>query len=168
MFHDELGHFHLLVEVLQALGSDPTAVTPSAEVHDVISQGLRAVLADPRMNLRQSLEAMLVAELEDNDAWQNLVRLAAGYHENALAERFQQCLAQERGHLARVRTWLAAGLSVDAFGDARKLFIAEPWVQVHSGPRTSERAAVSHRKPTARGKRSGNGKTKGNGARKQR
>ena len=50
--------------------------------------GVRAVLLDPRVDLRQSLEAILMAELVDNDSWQNLVRLAAGYGEHPLAARF--------------------------------------------------------------------------------
>lgn len=179
IFHEELEHFHLLVEVLEALGGDATAVTPSADVQDVVSKGVRDVLLDPRMDLRQSLEAILVAELVDNDCWQNLVRLAAGYGEHPLAARFQRCLEQERVHLARVRSWLAAGLSEDAFGDVRRLMLAEPWVEAHGGAtrsassRGTSRRGGGHLKRTSHvaKRRTGggrNGKKSTNGARKQR
>ena len=39
------------------------------------ASGLRIVLTDPRADLRASLEAILQAELADNDCWLNLVRL---------------------------------------------------------------------------------------------
>jgi hypothetical protein len=174
ILREELEHFHLLVEVLEALGSDPTAVTPSAGVQDVAATGVRALLVDPRVDLRQSLEAILVAELVDNECWQNLVRLAAGYGEHPLAARFQRCLEQERVHLARVRGWLAAGLSKDAFGDARRLVMAEPWVEAHGGatlPVSRGTSRRGHHKRTSHvTKRSaGKGGRKGtNGARKQR
>jgi rubrerythrin len=165
ILREELEHFHLLAEVMHAMGGDPTAVTPSAEVHDVAAQGLRAVLTDPRVNLQQSLEAILIAELEDNDCWQNLVRLASAYNEHPLAQRFQRCLEQERVHLARVRNWIAAGLSVDAFGDPRRLLHAEPCVQTHgrAAPQRTKTPRPHHAKRAAAGRRNGVSKSQGNG-----
>jgi hypothetical protein len=171
LLHEELEHFHLLADVLKGLGGDPTAITPSAEVHDVAASGLRAVLADPRINLRQSLDAMLIAELTDNDGWQHLVRLAHAHGDPRLAERFQRCLDQERVHLARVRTWVIAGLSSEAFGDARKLLVAEPWVQQHGGAMPQARGNGEHPRLRSTTPKRGNGharngKRNGNGVRK--
>jgi rubrerythrin len=180
ILQEELEHFHLLADVMKALGGDPTAVTPSAEVHSVLATGLRAVIVDPRMNLRQSLEAILIAELADNDCWQNLVRLAHAHGDPRLAERFQRCLEQERMHLSRVRTWITAGLSSDAFGDAHKMLIAEPWVQQHGGATPQARlqgtapriaSGNDHRRSRTASKGNGHekpGKRNGNGVRKHR
>ncbi len=138
IMHDELSHFHFLAEVMGMLGADATAVTPSAELQDLLTGGLRMVLADPRTDLRTCLEAMLQAELVDNDCWQTLMKLALGYEELQLAERFQRCLEEERVHLTRVRAWLQAGIGGEAFGDPHKLAVSEPWVQhVAALPRPS-------------------------------
>lgn len=73
---DEAQHFRLLHETIRALGADPTAVTPSADVVAVTSLGILQVLADPRTTIGQSLAAILVAELADNAGWELLVQLA--------------------------------------------------------------------------------------------
>jgi hypothetical protein len=140
ILRDELRHFHFLAEVLGMLGADATAVTPSADVHEVLATGLRTVLTDPRTDLRSSLEAILQAELADNDCWLTLVRLAVGYGENELAQRFQRCLDEERVHLSRVRVWLTAGLAGEAFGDPRAMHVSEPWLQAASLPMPATRA----------------------------
>jgi hypothetical protein len=162
ILRDELQHFHLLAQVMGMLGADATAVTPSAEVNDVLTSGLRQVLTDPRVDLKSSLEAILQAELVDNDAWQTLVRLAVGYNETQLAERLQRCLDEERVHLGRVRGWLVAAIATEAFGDPTAMHVAEPWVN-HSATitthyRVSKRAATKRRTNTTR--------TNGNGRRK--
>jgi hypothetical protein len=103
---EEIAHFEMLREAMLGLGADPTAITPSADVEAVSSMGLLQVISDPRMNLKQSLEAILVAELVDNDCWTVLVELARqGGHEE-LAKRFDRALAEEAVHLANVRTWV--------------------------------------------------------------
>lgn len=103
----ELSHFLLLHRAIEALGGDPTVVTPSADVAAVASCGVAQVIADPRTTLSQSLEAMLTAELADRDGWSTLIRLA----ESALPERvaeFELAIEEEREHLESVRGWLEA------------------------------------------------------------
>ncbi|MDB4943342.1 MAG: hypothetical protein JWP97_2876 [Labilithrix sp.] len=102
----ELEHFEMLREHMLAMGADPTAMTPSADVSAVSSLGLLQVIGDPRMNLKQSLEAILVAELVDNDAWALLAAIARGEGQEALATRCEVALAQEEEHLANVRAWV--------------------------------------------------------------
>lgn len=103
---DELRHFEMLNEAVKTLGGDPTAVTPSADVVAVASMGLPQVIADPRTTLKQSLEAILIAELADNDGWVLLVSLAEKLGHDALAEKFRAALAEEEEHLVKVRRWV--------------------------------------------------------------
>ncbi len=103
---EETQHFEMLREVMLELGADPTALTPSADVAAVSSMGLIQVVGDPRMNLKQSLDAMLVAELVDNDCWAVLTELAIAAGHPALADRFEEAMAEERDHLVMVRAWV--------------------------------------------------------------
>jgi rubrerythrin len=104
----EHAHFTMLKQAMEELGGDPTAMTPSADIEDTASNGVRALLVDPRVNLAQSLEAILVAELVDNDCWDGLVDLATKAGEDELATRFAGAREEEREHLVKVRAWLAA------------------------------------------------------------
>jgi hypothetical protein len=106
---EEEAHFLLVGEAIEKLGGDPTAVTPSANVQATASKGLPGVLADPRTDLLQCLEAMLVAELVDNDCWPALIELAESAGETHLVEQFGEALEHEREHLENVRSWVAAG-----------------------------------------------------------
>ena len=113
--HDEEAqHFRLLAEVLESLGADPTAQTPSADVSAVMSQGLLQVVADPRTTIPQCLNAILVAELTDNASWELLLQLADDGGHDALAERLRGALAEEEQHLLSVKQWLAAALASEA------------------------------------------------------
>jgi rubrerythrin len=105
---EEFDHFMMLQEVLGELGADPTAFAQSANLTSVISKGLPAGLSDGRTNLREGLEAILVAESVDNDCWENLSDLASALGRDDLGARFEEALGKEREHLSLVRRWLAA------------------------------------------------------------
>lgn len=107
---EELQHFLLLKETMESLGGDATAMTPCADVAAVASSGILKVLADARTTLTQCLDAILVAELTDNDSWIMLVDLAEGLGMNEMGQRFRQALAEEEDHLVRVRSWINAAL----------------------------------------------------------
>lgn len=109
VFEDEYEHFVMLSGAITQLGGDPTAVTPSANLQATVSQGIPQVLADPRVTLLQSLEAMLVTELTDNACWEALSELAAIANENELTAKFEQAYETEQEHLEKVRAWIAAG-----------------------------------------------------------
>jgi rubrerythrin len=155
----ELEHAHLLEATIRRLGGDPTVLTPSANLHATASKGIPAVLADPRTTLRECLEAILVAELADNDCWNALVELAQHAGDEEAVGGFTRALAEEREHLERVRTWLAAaqGRSVAA---VRMLSAAEreATAALRSGapseagapPARAARAAARSRQPAAR------------------
>jgi rubrerythrin len=118
ILEEEYEHADVLHEAIVSLGGDPTAVTPSANLAVNISAGLPQVLADPRTNLLQSLEAILVAELSDNECWTTLEGLARQAGHDELAAEFLEALDDEREHLTKVRGWIAAGQRHRADGGA--------------------------------------------------
>jgi hypothetical protein len=109
VLQEEYEHFLLLRSAMEQLGGDPTAVTPSANLHATMSQGIVQVIVDPRTTLLQSLEAILVVELADNACWESLSMLAQAAGEDALVAQCKQAHATEAEHLTKVRTWIAAG-----------------------------------------------------------
>jgi hypothetical protein len=109
---EELAHLHLVKEALETLGGDPTATTPCADVAGVASMGIGQVLTDPRTTLTQCLDALLAAELTDNDGWKILIAMAEASGQDELAERFTGALAEEDHHLASVRAWIAERLGI--------------------------------------------------------
>jgi rubrerythrin len=114
IMNDELAHFALVREAIEKLGADPTALTPSANLVSVASKGVPEVLVDPRTNLVQCLEALMMAELTDNAGWELLVELAQRLGQTELAEQFEQALMAEAEHLQLVRNWLSAALMSEA------------------------------------------------------
>ena len=115
LFHDEeMAHFRIMCEAVEAMGGDPTAVTPSADMVSVTSEGIVKVIADARSNLAESLEAVMIAELADNEGWEMLIMLTRSFGQDELAERFEQAFQQEQSHLISVRRWLTAYAMLDA------------------------------------------------------
>jgi hypothetical protein len=108
--NDELRHYAIVRDAILALGGDPTAMTPCADVSGVLGMGLVQVLTDPRTTVTQCLDAMLVAELTDNDAWLLLADLAESLGHAEMAEGFRVALDEEQQHLALVRGWIALAL----------------------------------------------------------
>jgi Rubrerythrin len=104
---EEYEHAELLTDAIKELGGDPTALTPAANLAVTISAGLPQVLSDPRTNLLQSLEAIMVAELADNECWTALAQLAQQDGHDNLANRCREATGHERDHLRKVRTWIA-------------------------------------------------------------
>lgn len=149
--HDqERQHFLMLNAALETLGADPTALTPSADLSGVASSGVLTVLTDFRTDLRQGMEAILIAELVDNDCWENLADLARTLGQHPLADQFERALADERKHLTLVREWIAAALAHDAAG-----LIAEivPNARNGRGRRPGRRGRGAPAGATARGTR---------------
>ena len=102
---EEAQHFHMLSECIEQLGGDPTAQTPGANVTGVESTGLMQVITDPMTTVTQSLHALLIAELADNDAWEELIALAEELGQKEMAKKFQGARDAEREHLQAVRDW---------------------------------------------------------------
>lgn len=109
VLQEEYRHFSMLQAVIERHGGDPTAVTPSANLHATATHGVMQVIVDPRTTLLQSLEAILIAELADNACWAALIALAQEAGEDTLVRQCEQALLTEQEHLMKVQTWLAAG-----------------------------------------------------------
>ncbi|APR80463.1 Hypothetical protein A7982_05810 [Minicystis rosea] len=117
---EEAAHFTLLRRCMEELGADPTAQTPSADVIGVASMGLLQVVTDPRTTVAQSLNALLTAELTDNDGWEMLVDVAEALKQDEMAERFLRAQEQEDIHLSSVREWLRARAMLDTMAEHGK------------------------------------------------
>jgi hypothetical protein len=102
----EQEHFRMLADCIENLGADSTCVTPMADLAGVEAMGLIAAVSDPRTTFGQCLDAILVAELADNDAWHMLIELAEGMGQTGMAERFQAAKTEEDVHLETVRRWV--------------------------------------------------------------
>lgn len=106
LFRDqELRHFRDLWDSLERLGADPTAQTPSADLAGVKGSGIIQLIADPRTTFVQSLDAILIAELADNEGWRLLIAMAEGLEKDEMAEVFRVALHDEEIHLEKVREW---------------------------------------------------------------
>jgi rubrerythrin len=105
---DEQNHFALLEGAIKKMGGDPTALTPSADLHATLTRGALDVMVDARTTLAQCLEAALLLELADNDCWQALLELSQQGPSADLSQAFADALREEEKHLARVRGWIAA------------------------------------------------------------
>jgi rubrerythrin len=105
---EELQHFKLLQKSITELGADATVMTPSADVAGVLSHGVLQVVSDPRTTIAQTLQAMLTAELADNDGWQMLQELATQCGHKDLEKQCRQAFEEEQEHLEKVRGWLLA------------------------------------------------------------
>lgn len=111
---DELEHFLMLKETIEELGADPTAMTPSADVIALASEGVVKVANDPRMTVSQTLEAILTAELVDNEGWDMLIALADTVGQTRYVERFRAAREAEARHLDNVRRWLNVHIEGEA------------------------------------------------------
>ncbi|MGE5525162.1 MAG: ferritin-like domain-containing protein [Rhodospirillaceae bacterium] len=103
---DELSHMHLVADAIQSLGADPTVQTPCADVAGVQGLGLVQALTDPRTDIAQSLNTILVAELADNASWELLSRLAVTLGKDDMARTFDAAYAKEQEHLMTIQQWL--------------------------------------------------------------
>ncbi|HET7369527.1 MAG TPA: ferritin-like domain-containing protein [Gammaproteobacteria bacterium] len=113
--HDEeLEHFNMLVEIMERLGGDPTAMTPSADVTAVASQGIIKLLGDPRTTLPQALQGLLMLENTDLEGWNGLIGLADSIGQKSLEQQFRQAEETEQTHQTRVREWLSKSVLADA------------------------------------------------------
>lgn len=122
----ELRHMHLVREAIEDAGGDPTAVTPSADLAGVQAMGLLQVVTDPRATLTQCLDALLTAELADNDGWKVLIALAEAMDQPELARRFADALVEEDRHLRSVRAWIAERLGIQLGAELPSTELGEP------------------------------------------
>jgi len=141
---EEYEHADLLSGAIKNLGGDPTALTPAANLAMNISAGLPQVLSDPRTNLLQSLEAIVVAELADNECWTALGQPASQAGQDELAQECGVAIEHERDHLRKVRMWIAAGQGrLAADGDGAEMPEADEYTFSEDSPVDREGYVVS-------------------------
>jgi rubrerythrin len=114
---EELEHFELLQKTITDLGGDATVQTPSADVAGVLSHGVLQIVSDPRTTIPQTLQAMLNAELADNDGWQMLKDLATQLGHPDLEKQCETAFEEEQEHLKNVREWLSRMTLSEATAD---------------------------------------------------
>jgi rubrerythrin len=114
---EELEHFKLLQKAIAEIGGDATVQTPSADVVGVLSHGILQVVSDPRTTIPQTLQAVLNAELADNDGWQMLNELVGRLGYSDLARKCEKAFQQEQEHLENVRGWLSEMTLAEALGE---------------------------------------------------
>lgn len=103
---EELEHFRMLQRAITDLGGDATVKTPSANIGGVMSKGVLEIAVDPRTTIGQTLQALLTAELVDNDGWQMLQDLANELGQDDLEKQCRKAFEKEQEHLDKVREWL--------------------------------------------------------------
>jgi rubrerythrin len=143
---EELEHFKLLQEAIAEIGGDATVQTPSADVVGVLSHGILQVVSDPRTTIPQTLQAVLSAELADNDGWQMLNELAGQLGRSDLATKCAKAFQEEQEHLENVRGWLSEMTLTEALGEEQA---------AAGGDESAQRPATQRSK---RSKRSGSSK----------
>lgn len=113
--NDEQAHMFLLINAIETLGADPTAMTPGADVVGVLGSGALKVITDPRTNMAQALDAILTIELADNAAWEMLIKLSEQSGHPKIASSFENALVEEERHVNTIRSLLMRemGLSSD-------------------------------------------------------
>lgn len=111
---EEAQHFQLLRDAIEALGADPTAQTPDADLGGVAAMGIQKVLTDPRTTISQGLEMLLTLELSDNAAWELLIKLTDDMGLDEMADQFRRALEQEEEHLRMVRSWYEESVMTQA------------------------------------------------------
>lgn len=115
----EAEHLTLMKETLEALGADPTAMTPSADLAGVEGIGVLQVITDPRTTLAQALHAHLIAELADVAGWELLISLAEGLGHEPLVASMRDALSKEVLHRESVQRWLSAHGQLIARGELK-------------------------------------------------
>lgn len=103
---EEKEHFEMIRDCLDEFGADSTAQTPCADATGVASMGLVQLLNDPRSDVPQCVQAILIAELTDNAGWEILIELAETAHLEQHVEKFRKAKEQEDEHLLFIQAWL--------------------------------------------------------------
>ncbi len=106
--NDELDHLELACSALLMLGGDPRKPKPSPRVRGVSTTTLERVLANDELLPVEAFYALVLAEMEDADAWETLARMCEETGPAQLAARFREAAVRERAHLEQAKGWLAA------------------------------------------------------------
>jgi rubrerythrin len=150
---EELEHFILLQKAISAIGGDATVQTPSADVAGVLSHGILQIVSDPRTTIPQTLQAILNAELTDNDGWEMLKGLAAKLGYPDLEKKCAKAFQEEQEHLKKVRGWLSEMTLTEALGEEAMLEPDDSRAQKHPAKRAKRSRSSRSSKGTKKRKK---------------
>jgi len=102
---EALEHMHIAASALDSLGADSSALTPSAAISALVTNGVMQVLTDPRTTLHQCLEAILTVELADESSWELLMRLAETAGQEELLRHFHRAFRHDHAHVQKLKHW---------------------------------------------------------------
>ena len=108
IYKEEKKHFELLQTAITELGGDATVETRSADVAGILSHGILQMVTDPRTTIALTLQAILTAEIMDNDGRQILIELAGELGQTRLKEQCQRAKDAEQIHLQTVHDLLSS------------------------------------------------------------
>jgi hypothetical protein len=109
------------------------------------------IVSDPRTTIPQTLQALLNAELADNDGWQMLIELASTLGHSTLVKQCENAFKEEQEHLENVRGWLTDMTLSAALGEEAVLESDKP---------KPKKRAVMRSKRVSKGRSSSKKKTK--------
>jgi rubrerythrin len=150
---EELQHFRVLQKTITKLGGDATVQTPSADVVGVLSHGMVQVVSDPRTTVAQCLQAVLTAELADNDGWQMLSALAEEVGNSDLVDQCEKAFEEEQKHLDDVRAWLNE-MTANEAANAPEAEIAKEDAETERADAGTKRRRTSSKSTGSRAKKS--------------
>lgn len=147
---EEREHLRFLQRAVVETGGDPTVLTPCANIAAILSQGVVQVITDPRSTLVQCLEALLLAELADNDGWTLLKQVAQATGAADLLEKIEEAEEHEGEHLTMVRGWLSALVAGGGMEKVGKKMAKAAASSSRTNSKTRARAVAADRKPKDR------------------
>jgi hypothetical protein len=109
---EDLRHLMTARELIIKLGGDPTVVSPRASMQVPVSASLCQLAADQRTSVADALDTLLVAELVDREAWEQLAAEIAPLCDAELEAQLREVRRAGGEHVVRVRAWLAAAATV--------------------------------------------------------
>lgn len=101
---EEANHFFMLMDCFKKIGADPSAMTPSADLGGVASEGLLQIITDPRTSVPACMQALLTAEMVDNAGWELLIELADDMGDDEMVLLFTDALREEKEHLEGIKS----------------------------------------------------------------
>jgi len=154
IYEEELEHFKMLQKAIAGLGGDATVQTPSADVVGVLSRGILQIVSDPRTTLAQTLQALLTAELADNDGWQMLEQLTVKAGLDDLGKECRRAFEEEQEHLTNVRQWLLSATLEETGNHDGILMEAQPEPEAPKPKRSPRRRSETSAKSSGSKKKS--------------
>jgi hypothetical protein len=105
---EERHNVRALDHAILELGGDPTRADASSRYGSTLASGLVSVAVDARVDLVASLDALLVAELYDVEAWPALLDYSRAAGHAAISASLEEAQARDARHLESARAWRAA------------------------------------------------------------